>query len=151
MPDTPPPAPHRPLAAVQTDLRNRVAAITSHWMDTDQLAAAAVPLAETAAELDAHTSAALSPLTRADVRALAAMDQAALDGTRVRRLLDDGNVAEGVARHFTVDERGAFPGDGDDVRACLFRVTGTGLGSEYFWPVSELVAEWWDRTFVIGG
>jgi hypothetical protein len=140
----------RPTADLLSDLRNQIAGITSHWMSPEQLAAAATPLAETAAEVDARMSALLSPLSVYDVRALAALEQAAQAGARVARLMGHGHVIEGIARHFTVDERGAFPGPNDDLRTCLLRVTASGGAvGEFFWPVAELMAEWADTTFVI--
>lgn len=90
------------------------------------------------------------PLNQFAVLALAAIVQAAHAGVKVTRLMPDdhplaGQVITGTARHIVTDERALFPTERDDIRRCYLRVTG-GIG-DYFWPVSELAAEYQAATF----
>ena len=68
---------------------------------------------------------------------------AARQGSRVARLLRDGNAAgqlvTGTAR-CVGDDRGNYLGAGEDVRDAYLRVTTT-AGWEVFWPLSELSKE----------
>jgi hypothetical protein len=90
------------------------------------------------------------PVTVSDVVALAAMINA-IGGTgnvRVRRVVEGGDVVEGVIRRLvTSPDRPVTPGPLDDVRECYVHVTAV---FEFFWPVRELITEYHERLFVIG-
>jgi hypothetical protein len=77
---------------------------------------------------------------------LADIVRAAQDGKPVARQLDDV-VVYGTAR-CVGDDRGNHAQRGDDVRDCFLRVTSRG-GFELFWPVSDLVTELAEGTFVL--
>jgi hypothetical protein len=133
-----------------TDLRNMVANITSGTLFTERLAAAARGLAERFSEADELLTTARGAVTSADAVSLGKIIDAAHRGVPVARASDDhpDGVIHGIARHLVVDERGGFPGSGDDVRDCLLRVT-TRHGWEAFWPVRELLVEHQQATFVL--
>lgn len=75
------------------------------------------------------------PLTVSDLTSLSIIAQAAERSARVRWLLDEGEVAEGVARAITHDD-GGFLSSGDDVRDAYLWVSGV---TERWLPVSSLV------------
>lgn len=91
------------------------------------------------------------PLTSPDTLALAAIILAAQDGVKVARVMPDdhplaGETIYGIARHIVIDDSAIFPGRHDDIRACSLRVTS---GTDYFWPMSELVGEYQAATFCL--
>jgi len=96
--------------------------------------------------------AAHGPLTESDVLALAAIINAAHDGSRVGRACEEGALAGevqyGTARHIVTDDRGYFLTGRDDVRDGYLRVTGGIV--EHFWPVTLLITEYQNRTFCTG-
>lgn len=144
--------PERPTADLLCQLRTMVDLVTSGWLGTDQLASYTRPLATLANAAADRLAMAVSPLTIPQVRSLAAIEHAAKTRAHIARLMPSGEVIQGVARHIVVDTvTVAFPTSADDVRTCYLRVTGaTGLG-EYFWPLTELMPEHHEQTFVIYG
>lgn len=97
----------------------------------------------------------LPPLTAPDVLALAAIVQAAREGVRVVRVMPGdhnaaGQIVHGTARHIVTDEHAMFPGADVDIRTCMLRVTGGGIGADYFWPLPELVTAYQDSAFLVG-
>jgi hypothetical protein len=141
----------RPTGEIITDLNNQVAAVTSGYMSTDQLAAAARPLAELADTATARLATAAQPLSVGDATTIGMILHAAQTGQHVARLTPSGDVLVGIARHVvTSDTTAAFPHPTDDVRNCYLRVTSTSGFGEYFWPMTELIAEHQDQTFVTG-
>lgn len=72
-----------------------------------------------------------------ELTALATVLDAVKRNARVEWLDDNGNLHDGVARHFVRDSANAyFLGDGDDVRDAYVRVSST---FEHFLPVTDVV------------
>lgn len=144
--------PEQSTADLLSQLRTMVDLVTNGWPGTDQLASYTRPLAALADAVANRLAMAVSPLTIPQVRSLGAIEHAVKTGAHVARLMPSGEVIDGVARHIVVDTvTTAFPTSADDVRTCYLRVTGTtGLG-EYFWPLTELMPEHHEQTFVIYG
>lgn len=74
-------------------------------------------------------------LTIDDLHALSEITDACTHGYRVARLMESGEVLEGVARSIG-DERGNFIRRDEDVRDGYLRVSSM---FEHFWPIRELI------------
>lgn len=74
-------------------------------------------------------------VTLDDLHALSEITDACIHGYRVARLMESGEVLEGVARSIG-DERGNFLRRDEDVRAGYLRVSSM---FEHFWPIRELM------------
>lgn len=80
-----------------------------------------------------------------DVQSAADILSAAQAGLKVRRLIGH-HVYEGVARGIGT-ENGTFGPSDADIRSLYLRVTD--WGSDYYWPVSELINDHQALTFVV--
>jgi hypothetical protein len=77
------------------------------------------------------------PLTMHDLIALETIGSVASASSRVRWLLDSGDIAEGTARSIG-DERGNFLRSDEDIRDGYLRITSV-QGFDYFLPVTDLM------------
>lgn len=91
------------------------------------------------------------PLTGYDACTLADLVRAAQGNQRVARLMPEGTNAAGLVIVGTArcigDENGNFAGRDDDIRDAFMRVT-TLSGFEAFWPMSDLIKEHQQFTFI---
>lgn len=85
-------------------------------------------------------------LTIGNAAAIGDVIRATENGAGVRRLMPDGTIVSGVARHIVSSpETAYFIGDGD-VRDGWLRVSGL---SEMFWPMTEVIAAVRETTLVL--
>lgn len=76
------------------------------------------------------------PLTEGDIITLYQVHHAIMGSMRARWLTANNDLIDGVVRHFTRDESGAFLSPSIDVRDGYLRISGT---VEWFIPVREVM------------
>lgn len=112
------------------------------------LPVALAPLSTAAELLAARLADLTAPVTTGLLASLAEIHRAAQGCLRVGRLGPIGEVRTGHAQTIVADTHGRDAGD-RDVRECLLNVVDDVDGTNLHWPVSELLAEHAQGTFVV--